>query len=222
MDRSLPLEVRYLPPSALVPDPHNERTHSKAQVNQLVRSIEAFGFTNPILVDEDNGIIAGHGRLCAAKQAGLNEVPTICLAGLSEGERKALRLADNKLALEAGWDTDLLKSELGKIAELQVDLDLTGFSIGEIDVSLSDAADPDDEVSPRSQKRRDQSSALSGRWGRTAFFAETASIGVCSNGSSMDRDALTLPSSTHLTTSRSKASRTARGDTKSLPWRPAR
>lgn len=143
-----PLAVTYRPPEALVSDPRNARTHPKRQIDQITASIRAFGFTNPILIDTEGRIIAGHGRLLAAKALNLSEVPTIVLAGLSEAQKRALRLADNKIALGAGWDVDLLKLELAELSVLDVDLSLTGFSTGEIDVALTDAPDPDDEVIP--------------------------------------------------------------------------
>jgi len=144
------LEVVYRPASALKPDPRNARTHPKRQVEQLVRSIREFGFTNPVLIDEAGVLIAGHGRLRAAKELGLSEVPTITLDGLSEAQKKALRLADNKISLSAGWDLEILKLELDEIGTLDVDFDLslTGFSSGEIDVALKAANDPDDEIIP--------------------------------------------------------------------------
>jgi DNA modification methylase len=147
-DRSL--AVTYRPVDSLAPDPRNARTHPKRQVNQIVASIRAFGFTNPILIDPDGTVIAGHGRLLAAKAMALAEVPTITLEGLNEAQKRALRLADNKIALGAGWDVDLLKLELAELAVLDVEFDLsvTGFSTGEIDVVLKDSADPDDEVIP--------------------------------------------------------------------------
>ncbi len=113
-------------------------------------SISAFGFTNPILVDEAGGLIAGHGRLLAAKELGLAEVPTIELAGLTEPQKRALRLADNKIALGAGWDVEVLKLELGELAvmDMDIDLSLTGFATGEIDVMLNGKVDPDEEVIP--------------------------------------------------------------------------
>ena len=122
----------------------------KRQVEQIAASIRAFGFANPILVDAEGGIIAGHGRLLAAKALGMTEVPTIVLPHLSEAQQRALRIADNKIALGAGWDLDLLKLELGELAVIDVDLDLalTGFSSGEIDVILKGPADPEDEVIP--------------------------------------------------------------------------
>jgi DNA modification methylase len=144
------LAVIYRPVSALKPDPRNARTHPKRQIEQLVRSIREFGFTNPVLIDETEALIAGHGRLRAAKELGLSEVPTITLEGLSEAQKKALRLADNKIALNAGWDLEILKLELDDIVTVDVDYDLslTGFSSGEIDVVLKAANDPDDEVIP--------------------------------------------------------------------------
>ena len=113
-------------------------------------SIQTFGFTNPILVDPSGSVIAGHGRLLAAKALGLAEVPTIELADLSPEQVRALRLADNKIALGAGWDLDLLKLELGELAALDIafDLSVTGFTTGEIDVILHTPVDPDDEAMP--------------------------------------------------------------------------
>ncbi len=144
------LSVTYRAVGGLVPDPRNARTHSKRQIEQLKASIEAFGFTNPILADPEGHIIAGHGRLQAARAMGFTEVPTIILSGLSETQKRALRIADNKIALNAGWDLEILQQEMGELASIDVDIDptLTGFSTGEIDVILSSAADPDDEVIP--------------------------------------------------------------------------
>ena len=142
------LSIVYRPVSGLRPDPKNARTHSKRQVNQIADSIAEFGFTNPVLIDPDANIIAGHGRLRAARQLGIAEVPTITLTNLSDEQIRLLRLADNKIALNAGWDVDLLKVELGELAELQVDLGVTGFAAGELDVILSSGNDPDDELIP--------------------------------------------------------------------------
>jgi DNA methylase/ParB-like nuclease domain len=144
------LAVTYRAISDLTPDPRNARTHPKRQIDQLKASIQEFGFTNPILADPDGHIIAGHGRLQAARAMGLTEVPTIVLSGLSEAQKRALRIADNKIALNAGWDLEILQVELGELASLDVEIDptLTGFSTGEIDVILATAADPDDEVIP--------------------------------------------------------------------------
>jgi DNA modification methylase len=146
-----PLQIVYRTPSSLIPDPRNARTHPKRQIEQIIASIRAFGFTNPILTDEGGRLIAGHGRLRAAKEMGLVEVPVIELAGLSEQEKRALRLADNKIALNAGWDIEILKLELADLSlpEIDIDLGLTGFSPGEIDVVLAGSPDPDDEVIPQ-------------------------------------------------------------------------
>lgn len=144
------LQVVYWPVGELVPDPRNARTHSKRQVEQIVASIREFGFSNPILVDDAGLLIAGHGRLLAAKAMGITEVPTIALPGLTEVQKRALRLADNKIALNAGWDLDVLKLEFGELAAMSIDVDLaiTGFSTGEIDVILTGPSDPDDESIP--------------------------------------------------------------------------
>src|SRR5260370_32170378 len=134
----------------LIPDPRNARTHPKRQIDQLKASIEAFGFTNPILADPEGHIIAGHGRLQAARAMGLAEIPVITLSGLSDPQKRALRIADNKIALNAGWDLEILHLELSELASIDIDIDptRTGFSTGEIDVILSSAGDPDDEVIP--------------------------------------------------------------------------
>jgi DNA modification methylase len=144
------LAVTYRAVRDLIPDPRNARTHPRRQIDQLRASIEAFGFTNPILADPDGHIIAGHGRLQAARAMGLAEVPTITLSGLSKTQKRALRIADNKIALNAGWDLEILQLELSELASIDVDIDptLTGFTTGEIDVILSSAADPDDEIIP--------------------------------------------------------------------------
>lgn len=144
------LSVQYVAVEVLKPDARNARTHSKTQIKQIVASIREFGFTNPILIDPDRVIIAGHGRLRAARELGLNEVPAITLAGLSEAQKRALRLADNKIALGAGWDLDILRVELADLSalDLDIDLSLTGFSVGEIDVLLATGSDSDDEALP--------------------------------------------------------------------------
>ncbi len=116
----------------LVPYARNARTHSEAQVAQIAASIREFGFTNPVLVDGDRGVIAGHGRLLAARKLGLAEVPTIELAHLTEAQKRAYVLADNRLALSAGWDDEMLRLELGELQAEGFDLALTGFDPDEI------------------------------------------------------------------------------------------
>ena len=117
---------------SLIPYARNARTHSDAQVAQIAASIREFGWTNPILVDGESGIIAGHGRLLAARKLSLSEVPCIELSGLSETQKRAYILADNKLALNAGWDDEMLRLELGELAAMDFDTLLTGFSDEEL------------------------------------------------------------------------------------------
>ena len=118
--------------SELIPYANNSRTHSDAQVAQIAASIKEFGWTNPILIDGENGIIAGHGRLLAARKLGYDEVPTIELSTLTEAQKKAYVIADNKLALNAGWDDDVLRIELEALQELEFDLDVLGFDEKEL------------------------------------------------------------------------------------------
>ena len=126
------LSIDYVPTTDLLPYAMNSRTHSDEQVAQIAASIKEFGFTNPILIDDAAGIIAGHGRLMAAKRLNLNEVPTITLEGLTEAQKKAYVIADNKLALNAGWDTDALTAELRRLQGLDFNLDLIGFDSDEL------------------------------------------------------------------------------------------
>jgi len=116
----------------LIPYARNSRTHSDEQVAQIAASIKEFGWTNPILTDGDNGIIAGHGRLAAARKLGHEEVPTIELVGLTETQKKAYIIADNKLALNAGWDNEALVNELRELSDFGFDLELTGFDLQEL------------------------------------------------------------------------------------------
>lgn len=134
--------IEHWPVDALVPYSRNARTHSAAQIDQLVRSIQTFGFTNPILVDGAKGILAGHGRLKAAVKVGLERVPVIVLDHLTEAERRAYILADNKLAENAGWDEELLASELREIQALDFDLTIPGFDDAELKKLLGETEDP--------------------------------------------------------------------------------
>lgn len=147
------LSITYQLTSALNPRANNPRTHSPKQVAQLVRCMKRYGFTNPILVDDTNGIIAGHGRVMAAEELGMTEVPTVRLSGMSEAEIRAYVIADNKLAENAGWDEKLLGLELQYLSELDIDFDvsITGFELPEIDafidkLSLDDKENPADEA----------------------------------------------------------------------------
>ena len=132
----------------LVPFARNSRTHSDEQVAQIAASIKEFGFTNPILTDGENGIIAGHGRLQAARKLGLAEVPTIPLHGLTDAQKRAYVIADNKLALNAGWDAELLESEIRGLDDDGFDLSLLGFNENELAALLAEKTegltDPDD------------------------------------------------------------------------------
>jgi len=136
------LEVSYLRLEDIAPATRNARTHSSEQIAQLVASISAFGWTNPILIDDDRAIIAGHGRLEAARAAGLADVPTITLTGLSAAQKRALAIADNKLALNAGWDDELLRLELGELGLEGFDLSLIGFSDLELKDILTGPVEP--------------------------------------------------------------------------------
>jgi DNA modification methylase len=145
-----PLAIEYRPIADLIPYVRNARTHSEAQVALIAGSIREYGFTNPILVDGESGIIAGHGRALAAGKLGLATVPVIELAHLSEAQKRAYILADNRLAEQAGWDRELLALELGDLRDLAMDLTSLGFDAGELDALLN-ASQPDpreDEVPP--------------------------------------------------------------------------
>lgn len=142
--------VIQVPITDLIPYVNNSRTHDDKQVDQIAASIREFGFTNPILIDENNSIIAGHGRLQAARKLKLTEVPCIVLEGLSEAQKKAYVIADNKLALNAGWDLDLLRVEIEALNELDFDVSLIGFDAEELDALIPEEIPPgltdEDEV----------------------------------------------------------------------------
>ena len=147
------MQIEQIGIATLIPFAKNSRTHSDAQVAQIAASIREFGFTNPVLIDEADGIIAGHGRVLAARKLKLTEVPCIRLAHLTEAQKRAYVIADNKLALNAGWDEAMLKLELADLKALDFDLDLTGFSVDEIDALLAEAGtegltDPDETPEP--------------------------------------------------------------------------
>ena len=122
----------------LVPYARNSRTHSDEQVAQIAAAVREFGWTNPLLIDPDNGVIAGHGRLLAARKLSMETVPCIVLGHLSEAQRRALVIADNKLAENAGWDADMLDVEFRDLDESDFDLSLTGFSETELAGILAD------------------------------------------------------------------------------------
>jgi len=135
------MKIEQRPIKDLIPYINNSRKHSDEQVAQIAASITEFGWTNPILVDGDSGIIAGHGRLLAARKLKMDKVPVIELAHLSDAQKKALIIADNKLALNADWDHELLKIELFELDDLKYDLALTGFSVDELRIEMGFGAD---------------------------------------------------------------------------------
>jgi DNA modification methylase len=134
------LQIEYWPLDRLIPYARNARTHSRAQVAEIAGSIRAFGFSNPILVGEGADIVAGHGRLAAARKLGLTEAPVIVLRGLSDAQRRQLVLADNRIALNAGWDTEMLSLELADLSTIGIDLSILGFSSKELAAALSSVA----------------------------------------------------------------------------------
>jgi len=151
---SSPAPIHYAT-GELKPWARNARTHSKKQIRQIAESIEAFGFTNPILIDENNTILAGHGRVKAAQLLGLSSVPCLVFSHMSESQKRAYVLADNKLALNAGWDEEILAEELGILlgSDQGFDLSLTGFSLAEVDGFIEGAKpeepnDPADDLLP--------------------------------------------------------------------------
>lgn len=139
LEKAMAKRIEVWPTERLVPYSQNARTHSDEQISQLVASIREFGFTNPILVDSEDGIIAGHGRLLAAKYLGLVNVPVVVLDHLTEEQKRAYILADNKLALNAGWDEELLSFELSALKGENFDLSLLGWSEAELASLLADA-----------------------------------------------------------------------------------
>lgn len=152
-------QIENLSVDALIPYARNSRTHSDAQVAQIAASIREFGFTNPVLVDADGGIIAGHGRVMAARKLKLNSVPCIRLSHLTDTQRRAYVIADNKLALNSGWDEEMLRIEIGGLQDAGFDLDLLGFEPEEIgtlsfdDGAVADMPDlPSGDKEPFQQK----------------------------------------------------------------------
>lgn len=170
------LRIKHLQTDSLVPYARNARTHSEAQVAQIAASIEEFGWTNPVLVDGKAEIIAGHGRVLAAGVLGIKSVPCIELAHLNDAQRRAYVIADNKLALNAGWDEHLLTAEFLELEALDFDLALTGFDPEEIAALVATQAattgltDPDAAPgAPR--RRRSAHTATCGPWGAIEFYA---------------------------------------------------
>src|SRR5271169_6471707 len=148
-----PLAIEPMAVTRLRPCARNARTHSKKQIRQIADSIRKFGFTNPVLIGDDDEIIAGHGRVEAAKLIGLQSVPAVRLSHLDAAQRRAYVLADNKLALNAGWDREMLAIELQVLIDLDFEVELTGFSAAEIDIVLDEAQEgsPSGPTEPEDQ-----------------------------------------------------------------------
>lgn len=153
------MRIEQRPVAGLIPYVNNSRKHSDEQVAQIAASIKEFGWTNPILVDGANGIIAGHGRLMAARKLGMEAVPVIELAHLSEPQRKALIIADNKLAMNAEWDNDLLMLELGDLLEGGFNLDLLGFGKDELDALMKEI-----NFAPATEEEQGKLDELDPKW----------------------------------------------------------
>ncbi len=130
------MQIEQVAISELIPYARNSRTHSDEQVAQIAASIKEFGWTNPILIDGESGIIAGHGRLLAARKLGMKEVPVIQLSGMTDTQKKAYIIADNKLALNAGWDDELLRLELEELNVEEFKMELLGFDANELNLAM--------------------------------------------------------------------------------------
>src|SRR3979411_2243760 len=135
------MQIETFAVETLRPYERNARTHSKKQIRQIAKSIERFGFCNPVLIDDQRQIIAGHGRVAEAKLRGIEHVPTVKLAPLSEVEKRAYILADNRLAEKAGWDRETLAIELQALVTLDFEVELTGFETAEVDLILDEASE---------------------------------------------------------------------------------
>lgn len=183
------LHIEFLPVDRLQAYAANSRTHSAQQVDQIAASITEFGFTNPVLIDEDDGIIAGHGRVAAARKLRLAQVPCIRLEGLSETQKRAYVIADNRLALNAGWDMDILASEIAALNGDGFDLALLGFADDELAGLLAEENVGGGQVMVTRMKLRNRLSipfhglAMSGCLAGTACFVATrpASMTLCAS-----------------------------------------
>lgn len=150
------LKIAYKDIELLIPYARNSRTHSDAQVAQIAASIKEFGWRNPVLIDGENGIIAGHGRVLAARKLGMKEIPTIDGSDMTETQKRAYIIADNKIALNAGWDEELLMLEIEDLKSLDADISLLAFdpseiSITQVDYSVLDDEEVDDQIDDMQQ-----------------------------------------------------------------------
>ena len=223
------MKIETLPLNTLKPYARNARTHSKRQIKQIAKSIERFGFNNPILIDDDKEIIAGHGRAEAAKLIGMAMVPTVRLSHLSEADKRAYILADNKLAENAGWDREILAIELQALVDVDFDFETIGFENAQIDGILrmpqrAMAAFRGQRTTRRTFRRTPRPGlVISGCWGNTACCAQThARKPLMTSCLRAPKPSSSLP--THPTTFRSMATSAASGASAmpSSPWRAAR
>ena len=224
------ITVQWIAIDAIKPNARNARTHSKKQIRQIADSITAFGFLVPILIDQGGLIIAGHGRYAAAALLGLQEVPVIRVEGLSDAKRRALALADNKIAENAGWDRELLATELPELADILIveglDVSITGFAPAEIDQIATDfeedPSDPADTVDPEWTKGPPRPHlAICGNWAITGCCAAMPAT-LRTSAASWEIPARRWPFSTRPTMSACVTlSAAATSSTANLPWRPA-
>lgn len=193
-------EMKLVPIAKLVPYVNNARTHSPEQINKLRSSLREFGFINPVIIDRDYGVIAGHGRILAAKEEGIAEVPCVFADHLTEAQKKAYIIADNRMAMDAGWDEELLRVEIEALQAADFDTLLTGFDEKELSKLFDDGLKSKRTISiwmPSCRSRPSPSPAMSGLWD---------GIGLC---------AATLPAKRPTTPSWTAVRRTL-----SLPTRP--
>ena len=153
------IKIVYKKTADLIPYARNSRTHDEGQIAQIAASIKEFGFTNPVLIDGTNGIIAGHGRVMAAQKLGEEKVPTIELAHLSEHQKRAYIIADNKLALNSGWDEQMLALEISDLKDAKYDLNLLGFSIEDIDKIIEEV-----NFDPATEEEQGKLDELDPKW----------------------------------------------------------
>jgi ParB-like chromosome segregation protein Spo0J len=181
MQSTMPLEVTYLRTTSLKPDPRNPRVHSDKQVRQIAQSIESFGFNVPLLIDDEQKVIAGHGRLLAARKLGWDTVPAIRLSHLTESQRMAFLIADNRLTENSSWDERMLGEQLKILSELELDFDLEaiGFEVPEIDLLIDGLntvpeVDSDDRLPEISVRQGNGNTPI--YQGRIAHHAPTTQI----------------------------------------------
>jgi hypothetical protein len=223
--------IEILPLDQLRPWTRNARTHSRKQIRQIAESIRRFGFTNPVLIDGENRILAGHGRVEAARELGMATAPCLRIDHMSATDKRAYVLADNKLALNAGWDEELLALELKELMEADIDfgVDITGFSIAEVDQLIgalrlrSRAIRRMTAFRSRKASHRVASPAICGSLGRTTSSVATRSIPESSPISSIaKRPRWSSPIRPIMSRSTAMSAGLAKSATRSSRWRPAR